>query len=649
MAAEDLDYTNGIGHLEGYFQHVLKQEGERGLSHVETMRETCGRFLDLRIRDFSNQHSSKLLLMGEVQSGKTAQMLAVIAATADESDLFKTFVLLTTSNIALHQQTLFRCIESLPTFEVCGERDELRFRANANKRPALIVLKKNSPVLKRWRNNLLSTALLQGRPLFILDDEADASSLNTAVNRGEQSKINEYLDEIVAAASSSVFVQVTATPQALFLQADSSGWKPQDSMYFPHGSGYLGGKFFFSDPPPYSYRRTAPGELLRLTSRSKSFSELPNGFRESVANYLVSSSHFLATSGGITTFLIHPSWTTDVHSRIHGKLLVVLKSLIERIDEDEIQSLIRKEWIDLQKSFPALLPFEEILSLIKQSEHKIHILNSDAQNSVLVEFQPGSNIIIGGNSLGRGLTFPMLLTVYYCRESRIPQQDTIWQHCRMFGYDRVAGLSRMFMPGDLFDLFSETHAANDVLVKLVSEGKAADVQILTGTRARPTRRSVVDQSLFSQFVGGVNYFPNSPDQEKWGDEYLDTELERLSPDDADLEVPIEEFFNIFGRFESSNTGEWSTSTFLTALKMYMDHRGAKKSGLILIRRNRDVAFGTGTLLSANDRNRTLLTRDKPVLVLYRLNGSLDKGWDGRSFWVPNIKLPDGFVFNFLGS
>lgn len=635
------------GHLNAYFKHVVRSGGQSSQTHIATMSSVCDEFLGRKVNNFSFQHSSKTLLLGEVQSGKTAQLLALIAATADHGELFRVFVLLTTSNIALHQQTLFRCLESLPTFEVCGERDELRFRANANKRPTLIVLKKNSSVLKRWRNIFLNSRLLIGRPLVLIDDEADATSLNTAVNKGEQSRVNGFINEIVATASSSLFVQVTATPQALFLQSSDSGWKPDDTIYFPPGKGYVGGRFFFSDPQPYSYRRTERGELAALCRPISDFADLPIGFRRAVANYLLSSAQVLETRGGRTSFLVHPSWTTGVHSTIESRLQLALTSIVDRRSNTDIVKLLQEEWNDLQRTFPEMLALADLEKKIAAIEHRVHVLNSDPRNSVLVDFADGSNIVIGGNSLGRGLTFPMLLTSYYCRESRIPQMDTIWQHCRMFGYDRVAGLSRMFMSGDLFDLFSETHAANEALLELIRSGGASSVKILSRGAVRPTRRAVVDQSLFAQYVGGVNYFPNNPDQQLWSGLKLDKAFEELARNDGEIQCPLDELMSILELFRSSNTDEWSTQGFIDALKMYQGHRDANTTGLIVVRRDRDIAFGTGTLLSPNDRTLAMSVTDRPVLIAYRLIGGHDKGWRGSPFWIPNIKLPNGFVFNFL--
>ena len=634
-------------HLDSYFNYVRRTEGKRGDRHIESMQQVGNSFIENHVRTFPYSGTSRVLLLGEIQSGKTAQILALLSSIADESQLFRTFILLTTSNISLHTQTLKRCIESLKTFQVCNETDALRYNANANQSPALIVLKKNSAVLKKWRNELRSTHLLQGRPLTVIDDEADATSLNTAVNRGEQSAISRLLDEISDAASSTLYVQVTATPQALFLQSGESGWKPSECIYFPPGEGYLGGSFFFSTPKPFSYRRTKAGELGELRKNIRAFEKLPDGFVQALVNYLLASSEVLLKHGARTSFLIHPSWTRQIHDDIHKRLTFALEHIYTNLNSASIQEIFSREWSDLQSSFPNIQSLGTLLEHVKNNPPHIQVLNSAPDSSVNVDFVEGSNIVIGGNSLGRGLTFPMLLTTYYCRETRLPQQDTIWQHCRMFGYDRIAGLSRMFMPGDLFDLFTETHQANDALIKLIQEEGASNLKILTSRRIRSTRRSVVDQEYFTQLVGGVNYYPKQPDIEKWSSSRLDKFIDKISPDEGDFEISTRDLTELLKHFDSDATGEWSTSDFVEALNMYQAHQESRTQGLVMIRRNRNVSLGTGTLLSPNDRKRSLSSPEQPVLVLYRLTGTRETGGEGFPFWVPNVNLPAPYVYNFL--
>ena len=183
------------------------------------------------------------LLFGNVQSGKTGQMFGIICKATDLG--FSAFVLLTTDNVILQQQTIERVKSDLDGFCICDENDSGKFIANRLEEPTIVVLKKNARILKLWANVFASTSFMKGNPLFIIDDEADAASLNTLVNKGKQSSINKYLDAIKNGASSSIYLQVTGTPQAILLQSMESGWHPLFTYYCEPGCSYIGGDFFF--------------------------------------------------------------------------------------------------------------------------------------------------------------------------------------------------------------------------------------------------------------------------------------------------------------------------------------------------------------------------------------------------------------------
>ncbi len=146
------------------------------------------------------------LLLGNVQSGKTGQMLGIMSKLADEG--YRLFMLLTTDNIDLQRQTYNRVLNSLPLFTVLSEHDEEKFRALNQSHPLVIVLKKNTTVLKKWKELLVASNTFRGLPLVIFDDEGDAASLNTLVNRHRVSTINSRLDAIKSTATSSLYFEV---------------------------------------------------------------------------------------------------------------------------------------------------------------------------------------------------------------------------------------------------------------------------------------------------------------------------------------------------------------------------------------------------------------------------------------------------------
>ena len=65
-------------------------------------------------------------------------------------------------------------------------------------------------------------------------------------------------------------------------------------------------------------------------------------------------------------------------------------------------------------------------------------------------------------------------------------------------------------------------------------------------------------------------------------------------------------------------------------------------GILIVRRGRDVAQGTGAMLSPNDWKLGASFSEQAVLTMYQVTGA--KGWGGRPLWIPNIRLPDGVVY-----
>lgn len=176
-----------------YLKTYLKTITDRGnVRLAESIEKTAEDVGSQYIKQFSFCNHEIGLLFGNVQSGKTGQMFGIICKAADLG--FPAFVLLTTDNVVLQQQTLERVKADLQGFCICGENDSGLFIENRLMQPSIIVLKKNVRILRLWANVFASTGFMKGNPLFIVDDEADAASLNTLVNRGKQSSINKYLD-----------------------------------------------------------------------------------------------------------------------------------------------------------------------------------------------------------------------------------------------------------------------------------------------------------------------------------------------------------------------------------------------------------------------------------------------------------------------
>lgn len=624
-----------MSYLEQYLVRI-KNTGKDALA--EAIQKTVDDVVPQYISNFSFTDHVVSLLVGDVQSGKTSHMFGLMCAAADES--FLNFVLLTTDNILLQQQTYKRAERDLCDFCVCDENDYLKFVENNLRKPAVIILKKNSSVLKQWKNNFSSTNFCAGNPLFIVDDEADAASLNTQVNKNKQSTINKNLEAIKKTTSSSIYMEVTGTPQSILLQTMKSGWKPYFIYYFKPGNGYLGGDFFFSEEQPKQIIFTDNNEADEIIHDDE-FPE--NGLKTALITHLITSGNIMLSGGRVCNFLIHPSVKTSQHSAFAEKIGNYLNEIAHSYDEGETKDVFLNIYNSLKETKRDLLPLYQIYEYIieQMTEDKINILmlNSVVSYDDNTQYEDGINIIVGGNSLGRGVTFPQLQTIYYCRVAKSPQADTMWQHARMFGYDRDPELMRVFMPPKLFKLFSDINRTNNCIIKQIETSRnGCDIKVFYPIGLKPTRKNVLDKKSVGIYSGGVNYFPFYPVNKDIA--IIDKMLEAFSDDIYTVSLKMIE--KLMEQMDSE-VDDWNAKVFIGFINTLLATNPAQQ-GKLIVRRNRDIGKGTGTLLSPADRKLGDEYPDELVFTVYKITGNLNKGWNGMQLWIPNIKLPGDYAY-----
>ncbi|AIN93343.1 Z1 domain-containing protein [Treponema putidum] len=619
--------------LEHYINSIKYEETK------QTILNVTGEIFEKHLADYNYQSNVNGLLLGEVQSGKTGQMFGVVAAAADRD--FKIFIVLTTDNKRLQEQTFKRALDVFSEFCICGENDELRFKMNKMRKPVIIVLKKNTSILKKWRNIIINSKFLDGRSLFIIDDEADAASLNTKINKNEVSTINRNIADIRNTAVSCIYLQVTATPQAVLLQTDGSEFKPEFIIYFPPGKAYLGGDFFFSKPESYCIRYVNDEEIKDI---KKVDTEISEGLASAVLNFLIVCAHIkLSRTGDACNFLIHPSVRIHEHQIIAEKIGEFLNDLLQNTDDTELKKNFEDEWKNLYTTKPEIKKFPEIYVCIKDLlfNTEIDIITLNSKSDAERTFDTGFNIVVGGNTLGRGVTFPNLQTVYYSRTAKVPQADTFWQHCRMFGYDRDRALIRLFMPPFIHKLFQELNNSQAVLIKHLTEHGLENNQLMYIDGIRPTRKNVIKSSCLRLITGGVNYFSAFP---------INSDLDKLDnllsayTEKSVIDVPLHFIEQLLSNISSEDNNDWNSINFINAIRMISKSENNNGRGKLLVRRDRNISKGTGTMLSPDDRNTVSDYSNDVFLVMYRLTGEARQGWSGKPFWMPNIRLPDGFVF-----
>ena len=589
--------------------------------------------------------AQNVLLLGNVQSGKTAQVLGVLSALADDGD-HKVFLYLTTDSVDLQEQTVKRAKDNLKNFIVLSENDDRSFiqvmKAN---NPILVVIKKNARVLKRWRNLFASQNSLKGYPLVIVDDEADAASLNTNSDKPakDASTINKLLNDIKNSCCQSLFIQLTATPQSLLLQHEESDWQPEFIHFFEAGEKYIGGNFVFSDPPSYIVR-FIDSELDDMKDES---GEIAEGAKQALLSFLITCAEFALCDKTNCNFALHPSYKIQDHQAFSKKIQAFLNDLVQAVNNGEdLAGGFKESYLDLQKTKPDIHHFDEIYekltALLENKQISTLVINS--QTEANFDLEKGFNIIIGGNVIGRGLTIPKLQTVYYSRTAKKPNADTFWQHSRIFGYDRDKSLLRLYIPSDVYHFFVQLNQANNLIIEQ-AKNSDGNIQVIYPKSINPTRRNVLKSDSINQMVGGVNYFPLRPNENNL------LTINNLLPSvltnkvQSDLyKIGIEELFLILDKLGNYVSDDWDKEKFIAGIEALKTQYPAFKI-YVLVKTERNLSRATGTMLSEDDRKLGEKYPDDLFLTLYQVVGSKDKGWQGKDFWLPNIKLPHkGLVY-----
>jgi hypothetical protein len=211
----------------------------------------------------------------------------------------------------------------------------------------------------------------------------------------------------------------------------------------------------------------------------------------------------------------------------------------------------------------------------------------------------------------------------------------MWQHSRMFGYDRHAELMAVYISKELYKLFEDINSVNNAIVQQIdsSNGDLSQMTISLPEGLSPTRANVLDNRFVHVFVGGKNYFPFNPLNKSF--EAITKIANAIDPIDAHKQyeqVNLAFFIRILENIDGGI--DFNVNDYITALRdMIKDHLS---QGVIIIRRNRDITQGTGALLSPNDLALENQITKMPVMTLYEVVGS---GWKSDKIWVPNIKFP----------
>jgi hypothetical protein len=444
--------------------------------------------------------STKGLVLGYVQSGKTANFTATISKAADVG--FRVFLVFSGLTNSLRQQTQDRLNKELVAVSPTrwhtwtdSDKDIGDFPFNmvamlSNKEARhLAVVKKNGPRLRRLLRMLtkgVDSRLRQDCPILIIDDECDQASVNASGISDKMTAINKLLRELITKLPRAAYIGYTATPYANVLidPAYPEDLYPRDFIVaLPKPPQYFGAERLFGrdlldadEVPPAE----SGLDMIRLI-KEEEIPELRPPSREHKDSFVLSITeslakainyYWLATAakaarglgGSHSCMLIHT--TVYAQSHVNAKPVVEqfvleLGQAIDRRDRSVLAKL-KALWLEEQQSVPAgllglqPLSFEELVMHLAGAEARPVVVVENAISDARLSFaEPGRRyIVIGGNVLARGLTIEELVVSYFLRTAS--QYDTLMQMGRWFGY-RIGyeDLPRIWMTAEMVDYFRD--------------------------------------------------------------------------------------------------------------------------------------------------------------------------------------------------
>ncbi len=414
----DIEYFRGNqGGPDQYERQLsrIRDEGKQVDCIEKTVRSAVENLREAKSRSF--------VIYGEPQSGKTEMMICLTAKLLDEGFSFVLHLLNDSVDLLGQNLGRFKLSGLAPSAKNYSEILDPTVKVKDGKH--VIFCKKNASDLRK-----LIDKISEIKSIVVIDDEADYASPNAKVNKGEKTRINELIGDILG--STGTYIGVTATPARLDLnntfQNDSHLW-----VDFPPHRAYTGQNVFFpiDDSGRYDF------SLKLLPDQGDD----PKYARQALLRFLVNVAYlnnYVNRSEENYSILVHTSGKKVDHKAdwdtIHRTLAILSDDHSERYE-----SYAREIWNHCQSRYADAEPnslTQYVLNNISRSS--IIVLNSerDWNNYGSSATKPTSlfTVIIGGNIVSRGVTLDNLLSMFFTRDVKHKiQQDTYIQRARMFG------------------------------------------------------------------------------------------------------------------------------------------------------------------------------------------------------------------------
>jgi hypothetical protein len=516
---------------------------------VDKLDESSTKILAHLPHPATKTFSTRGLVVGYVQSGKTANYSALISKAADVG--YKLFIVLAGTTSSLRQQTQGRLEDDILANHkqnwnrLTGlDRDFGFFPgvAEAMLNPAnksgriLAVVKKNKFVLEKLKDFLrkANRDIVGGCPVIMIDDEADNASVNTRAD--ERSAINQAIMEILDPKTlpKVAYIGYTATPFAnIFIDpATPEDLFPRDFIFdLPRPKAYFGTEAIFGRDLAWFDEKGTMFEGLdiirnvtleeqrglkppKAAEREAFEPTIPDSLKDAVTYFVLATAcRYARGQDKHSSMLVH----TSQYVSEHGKMQRLLQQVVADLKRNwrQRRQALRSQWQSEVERTASIAKgttsfddvFEEIPEALERCEV---VVDNGFQASRLVYPKTGPGkvyIAVGGNTLSRGLTLEGLVVSYFVRVANA--YDTLLQMGRWFGYRfGYADLPRIWLTDELEEYFFflasiEEEIRHDI-GRLEKQGKSP-LDLAIRVRTHPKLQITAKQKMGAARIASASY------------------------------------------------------------------------------------------------------------------------------------------------
>jgi hypothetical protein len=433
------------------------------------------------------------LVVGYVQSGKTANYTAVAARAVDAG--YRLVIILSGIHDSLRNQTQNRLERELTGHQADGHPqaaegrkwivltthvDDFQqpdVRILQSPAPFLAVVKKNVVVLDKLDRWLKSAErYLDDIPVLIIDDEADLASINTRGNRPLDSAVGDDEDEredlnlapsrtnglirsILRRVRKAAYIAYTATPFAnILISPDAVDRHFGDDLFpkdfviqLPRPKGYTGTEELFGTSARHrNVLQRVPDEdvrLLRAPRRRKTAEIVIGKDNDTLPGSLAEALIAFCLAGGVRglrpgfagkphTMLVHVSQRILDQQRVADAIRDQVELWCEAERQGQrLEELFGSTWDRIKDGVEVPADDGTIIDAATSVLRQLVVLELNSATGENLEYdeKPGRHIVaVGGNRLSRGLTLEGLTVSYFLRTASMC--DTLLQMARWYGF-----------------------------------------------------------------------------------------------------------------------------------------------------------------------------------------------------------------------